>query len=107
MSNKLYIYKCLNKKVIVKLYLIMYNIYNNRIQFNTTSWVNETNELIDYNNSLITESNFTINQPTKIYQLLNTIIIENDDNPLYIKNPENLIKLGEIILKNSSKSQTS
>ena len=79
----------------------MYNIYNNRIQFNTTSWVNETNELIDYNNSLITESNFTINQPTKIYQLLNTIIIENDDNPLYIKNPENLIKLGEIILKNS------
>ena len=79
----------------------MYNIYNNRIQFKTISWVNETNELIDYNNSLLTESNFTINQPTKIYQLLNSIIIENIENPLYVKNPENLIKLGEIIIKNS------
>ena len=78
----------------------MYNIYNNRIQFHTSSWVNETGELIDYNNSLLTESNFIINQPTKIYKLLNSIIIENNENPLYIKNPENLIKLGEIIVKN-------
>ena len=79
----------------------MYNIYNNRIHFNSLSWVNESNELIDFSNSLITESNFTINQPTTIYKSLNSIIIENNENPISNKNPENFIKLGEIIIKNS------
>ena len=79
----------------------MYNIYNNRIHFNSLSWVNESNELIDFSNSLIIESNFTINQPTTIYKSLTSIIIENDANPISIKNPENFIKLGEIIIKNS------
>ena len=79
----------------------MYNIYNNRIEFNSLSWINESNELIDFNNGLLTESNFVINQPTTIYKSFNSIIIENSENPLNTKHPENLIKLGEIIIKNS------
>ena len=79
----------------------MYNIYNNRIEFNSLSWINESNELIDFNNGLLTESNFVINQPTTIYKSFNSIIIENNENPLNTKYPENLIKLGEIIIKNS------
>ena len=73
----------------------------NRINFSTLSWVNESNELIDLNNGLLSEKEFTITQPTKIYKFNNEIIIENSDNPLYIENSEDLIKVGEIIIKDS------
>ena len=82
-------------------YIINILINKNRIQFTSLSWINESNELIDFNNGILTENNFTITKPTNIYKFFNQILIENEDNPLREKPSENLIKLGEIIIKNS------